>query len=337
MIARSPVAEQRDDVPEDDWREALREAWRTPRELLDALAIDPASLPAGAADGAFPMLVPRAYAARMRPGDPRDPLLLQVLPRASEDIAVAGFNADPLEETPLLDGSGLLRKYRGRALLLLAGNCAVNCRYCFRRAFPYREAVGPAALQQALTTIAGDHGISEVILSGGDPLVLTDARLGTVLDALGRIEHVSRVRIHTRVPVVLPQRITTTLCNLLHAHRAGLSLVIHANHARELDDTVADALVRLRDAGATLLNQSVLLRDVNDDGDTLAALSERLFACGVLPYYVHLLDAVAGAAHFEVSAPRARELESMLRARLPGYLVPRFVREVAGAASKLPL
>jgi EF-P beta-lysylation protein EpmB len=286
----------------------------------------------------FRMLVPRAFAALMTPGDPRDPLLRQVLPLGAERLTVAGFSRDPVGDASADLGQGLLRKYAGRALLIVTGGCAVHCRYCFRRHFPY-AALGqtPDRTAVAVASIAADPGISEVILSGGDPLMLDDDRFGTLLERLLEIPHLRRLRIHSRLPVVVPSRVTDTLCRRLSSFPLATILVIHANHPSELGTQAEEALQRLRDADLTLLNQSVLLRGVNDAATTLVALSERLFDCGVLPYYLHQLDPVEGAAHFAVSDARALRLGEALRERLPGYLVPRLVREVEGVGSKIPL
>ena len=331
MIARSQQV-----VEKTDWRAQLRDAYRSPAQLLAELGID-----AQAVDlvphSDFPFRVTRAFAARMRPGDAADPLLRQVLPLAAEALDVAGYSADPLHETSHFTDGGLIRKYAGRALLIVTGACAIHCRYCFRREFPYGESVGSGALDTALASLAADASISEVILSGGDPLVLDDAALGALLTRLAALPHLTRLRIHSRLPVVLPARITPRLLTLLGNTRLRPVLVNHANHAREFDDEVRAALDALRRAGVTLLNQAVLLKGVNDDAATLAELSETLFEAGVLPYYVHVLDRVGGTAHFDVGDVQARAIERDLRARLPGYLVPRFVREVPGAANTLPL
>jgi EF-P beta-lysylation protein EpmB len=245
---------------------------------------------------------------------------------------------DPVGDLAAMASPGVLHKYAGRVLLTATGACGVHCRYCFRRHFPYGEATAAADhWQAALDYIAHDTSIYEVILSGGDPLALSDRRLAELVHAVAGIGHVTRLRVHTRLPVVVPARITTELVNWLNGTRLNPVLVVHANHANELDAAVRAALSRLRAAGVTLLNQAVLLRAVNDSVEALTALSEQLFAAGVLPYYLHLLDRVQGAAHFEVDAPQARELMTQLAARLPGYLVPRLVREIAGAPSKLAL
>lgn len=315
----------------------LREAYRDPRALLADLGIEDADLALSAeAARRFPFRVPRAFAERMTRGDTSDPLLRQVLPLAEEDRTVAGYGADPLGEQAVRTGA-LLSKYRGRALLVATGACAVHCRYCFRREFPYGDSTGGGSREAAYAAIAADPDVHEVILSGGDPLVLDDAALRGIVAHLAAIAHVRRLRVHTRLPVVLPDRVTGGLLDALCASRLPVVLVIHANHPREIDAAVAGAVAACRAAGVTVLNQAVLLSGVNDDADTLAALSERLFEAGALPYYVHLLDRVAGSAHYEVDEATARRLEAALRARLPGYLVPRFVREESGAASKLPL
>jgi EF-P beta-lysylation protein EpmB len=346
MVPRSIAACQtatpkpfRRPAPEPAWKQDLAEAYRDPDDLLAALGLSPETIPDldPAAPG-FRMLVPRAFAALMTPGDPRDPLLRQVLPLGAERLTVAGFSRDPVGDASADLGQGLLRKYAGRALLIVTGGCAVHCRYCFRRHFPY-AALGqtPDRTAVAVASIAADPGISEVILSGGDPLMLDDDRFGTLLERLLEIPHLRRLRIHSRLPVVVPSRVTDTLCRRLSSFPLATILVIHANHPSELGTQAEEALQRLRDADLTLLNQSVLLRGVNDAATTLVALSERLFDCGVLPYYLHQLDPVEGAAHFAVSDARALRLGEALRERLPGYLVPRLVREVEGVGSKIPL
>jgi EF-P beta-lysylation protein EpmB len=270
----------------------------------------------------------------MRKGDPRDPLLRQVLPLGEELVAAPGFVADPLAELAALPARGLLHKYEGRVLLIATGACAVNCRYCFRRHFPYAEEAAGEGFEEALAYVAGDPSIEEVILSGGDPLLLPDRTLSGLAESLAAIPHVARLRVHSRTPVVLPERVDAGLLAWLAGTRLAPVLVIHANHAREIDAAVAAAMAELRAAGVTLLNQSVLLEGVNDSVEALADLSRALFAAGVLPYYLHHLDRVAGAAHFEVGEERARRLVGEVAARLPGYLVPRLVREVPGAPAK---
>jgi EF-P beta-lysylation protein EpmB len=323
------------------WQRALQDCIRDPDDLLAALGLG-RELLAGARDAAghFALKVPRSYLARMRHGDPHDPLLRQVLPLGTELRDAPGFVADPVGDLKALAGPGLLHKYEGRALLVTTGACAVHCRYCFRREFPYAEQnAGRQAFGATLDAIRADASIREVLLSGGDPLTLNDRRLGELIRELGTIGHVRRVRIHTRLPVVLPERIDAGFLRAWNAApRLQRVMVIHANHANELDASdVRHALDALRRDGATLLNQSVLLRGVNDSVATLADLSEALFAAGVLPYYVHVLDPVRGAAHFDVPDDEARTLMAGLTDALPGYLVPRLVREIPGAGSKTML
>jgi EF-P beta-lysylation protein EpmB len=274
----------------------------------------------------------------MKPGDPHDPLLRQVLPVAAEGETVAGFTIDPLGELGPRAGNGLLQKYRGRVLLVTTGACAVHCRYCFRRHFPYaRENAAAGRWAAALGALRGAPDVIEVILSGGDPLSLADARLAELAAGLAAIPHVRRLRIHTRQPIVLPERIDADFAAWLTPLPVEKIVVVHCNHPNEIDDTVRAALQRLRDCGATLLNQSVLLRGVNDSVSALEKLSEALFSCGVLPYYLHLLDRVQGAAHFDVPIGEATALMRGLAARLPGYLVPRLAREEPGRPAKTVL
>ena len=331
MIPRIPA---RDDTPA--WQRLLARSITDPAELLRRLRLDPALLPAARAAAArFRLRVTLPWLARIRPGDPHDPLLRQVLP-LGEELAPQppGFGPDPVGDLAAGRAPGLLHKYHGRALLITTGACAIHCRYCFRRHYPYGEHNASAALEDSLAYLRRRPDIKEFILSGGDPLMLGDARLAALLDALEALPHLRRLRLHSRLPVVLPQRITPTLVDRLAASRLAAVLVIHANHPREIDDSVTEALQALNRAGVRLFNQSVLLRGVNDDVDSLAELSERLFDSGVQPYYLHLLDPVAGAAHFEVPEAKARALHAALAARLPGYLLPRLAREQAGAPAK---
>lgn len=319
------------------WKQELGTAFTRPGELLASLGLDP-RLADATAGRQFPFLVPRGFARLMTPGDRWDPLLLQVLPLAAEGEEHPGFIQDPVGDAQARRAPGLLRKYRGRALLLVTGACALHCRYCFRRHYPYGEgALIHDREGQALAAIAADPSLSEVILSGGDPLMLDDDHLQALLKALAAIPHLRRLRLHSRLPVVLPARITPGLLGLLGDLPLRTSLVVHVNHARELGLEAAAALRALAGAGIVLLNQSVLLRGVNADSQSLIALSEALFNHRVLPYYLHLLDPVAGAAHFAVSLGEARRIIRVLRAELPGYLVPRLVREDAGAPYKVPL
>lgn len=321
-----------------EWQRELARAFTRVGDLLDALSI-PASARADVLEAGsdFPLLVPRGLAALMQRGDLHDPLLRQVLPLGAELEPVAGFGTDPLGEQAARTDGGLLRKYRGRALLVAASGCAVHCRYCFRRHFPYAALPGHTGLDGTLAELAAADDIHELILSGGDPLLLDDAALGRLLMRVTAIPHLRRIRVHSRLPVVLPSRVTTALCRLLAKQPLRTVLVIHANHPAELGAAAASALGALDRAGVLLLNQSVLLQGVNDDIACLTELSERLFTCGVLPYYLHQLDPVAGAAHFAVDDDRARRIAAALRAALPGYLTPLLVRETAGALHKLPL
>jgi EF-P beta-lysylation protein EpmB len=334
MIPTNPSRRQ---VPA--WQQELARAFGRPDELLAylQLAPDTPALPA-AALRAFPLRVPRGYAARMRKGDARDPLFLQVWHRAEEAAEVAGFGDDAVGDLAKLRPGGIIHKYAGRALVIATGTCAVHCRYCFRRHFPYAEALASRAdFGETLRELAADRSIAEVILSGGDPLSLADEKLARFAEALEFLPHVERLRLHTRQPIVLPERVDPALLAWLARGRLKKIVVVHANHANELDAAVQAALDRLAGTGATLLNQSVLLRGVNDSPEALIRLSERLFECGVLPYYLHMLDRVRGAAHFDVPDGEARALLRAAAARLPGYLVPRLVREEPGAASKTAL
>lgn len=322
-----------------DWKRLWREAVRDPAELLALLGLE-GRVPGLSVDAAaqFPLRVPRGFVARMRPGDPHDPLLRQVLPLDDELRPMPGFGLDAVGDGAAKAATGVIRKYRGRALLIATGSCAVHCRYCFRRHFPYAEETAAAGQwAEAVAAIAADPTIDEVILSGGDPLSLATSKLAELTAQLAAIPHLRRLRLHTRLPVVLPERVDAELGTWLAALPWPVAVVIHANHAREFDTTVDAAMARLRAAGATLLNQAVLLRGVNDAVDALADLSERGYAAGVLPYYLHQLDRVAGSAHFEVADAEATALHAALMARLPGYLVPKLVREVAGDPGKRPL
>jgi EF-P beta-lysylation protein EpmB len=271
----------------------------------------------------------------MQLGDPRDPLLLQVLPQAEEVGVHEGYSTDPLDESRYLAAPGLVQKYAGRALLLVTGGCAVNCRYCFRRAFPYAESGATRrGVEAALDAIVEDPSLTEVILSGGDPLLADDDTLAGIIGRLERIPHVARLRIHTRLPVVLPSRVDSGLLGVLAATRLSRVVVIHANHPAELDTAVADAVGRLARLPAIVLNQSVLLAGVNDSVAVLRGLSERLVTIGVVPYYLHVLDRVQGAAHFDVPESVALDLHRELTAILPGYAVPKLVREIPGEPAK---
>jgi EF-P beta-lysylation protein EpmB len=321
------------------WQAAWRAAVRDPRELLGMLGLHAQAAGISAAAAAqFPLRVPRGFVARMRHGDARDPLLRQVLPVLDEERIAPGFGLDAVGDAAARRGGGVIHKYQGRALLIATGSCAVHCRYCFRRHYPYAEDTAAASgWRAAVELIRGDPTIHEVILSGGDPLSLADHKLVELTDALRDIPHIRRLRIHTRLPIVLPERVDAGLLHWLGDLPWPVAIVVHANHANEFDASVDAALAALHAAGATLLNQAVLLRGVNDSVDALAGLCERGHQAGVLPYYLHQLDRVAGAAHFEVDDDEALALHAALAARLPGYLVPRLVREIAGQPGKTPL
>ena len=321
------------------WQQQLVEGLRSAGELLDYLGLNrflDSRMEKAAAR--FPLRVTRYYANLMERGDFDDPLLRQVLPSPRELETADGFTMDPTGDLPARAGPGMLRKYRGRALVIASGGCAINCRYCFRRHFPYQEnRVGPGAWKPLLSELSGDDTVSEIILSGGDPLMLSNSRLETLVGELGRIGHLKRLRIHSRLPVVLPDRVDHGLVIILGETRLKCTLVLHVNHPRELTPELGRALEPLAAAGITLLNQSVLLRKVNDAPGIQVDLCEKLFDYSILPYYLHQLDKVEGAAHFLVADARAREIHGIMRQQLPGYLLPRLVREESGADSKQPL
>lgn len=334
ILQTEPLCQSSDS--NESWQQALANVVRDPRELFELLSLDIEALPGAlAAIDSFPLRVPRSFIARMTKGDWHDPLLQQVLPVARELEIQPGFSDDPLAELGSNPLPGLIHKYQSRVLLIVSGGCAINCRYCFRRHFPYDDNnPGRGQWADTLEYIAADPSINEVILSGGDPLAASDKLLADLVGQLQNIPHLTTLRVHSRLPVVIPQRITEQTLAWLTGGRLQPVLVIHSNHANELDRQVQRSLAAAREAGVTLLNQSVLLAGVNDSAAALKALSERLFACGVLPYYLHLLDKVAGAAHFFVDEPRARIIVQQLLASAPGYLVPRLVQELPHHSSK---
>lgn len=333
------------------WQRELAGAVRDPQELMRVLGLEelppsPALPPQGGqgvregySSNPFKLLVPHSYIARMKKGDWNDPLLRQVLPLDEELRVVEGFNHDPVGDQHSVVADGVLHKYHGRVLMVTTGACAVHCRYCFRRHFPYSDS-NPVKgeWEGALAYLRASPDVREVILSGGDPLTLSDERLAVLFRQLRDIPHVTRVRFHSRLPVVLPSRIDAGFLRVLEQVPQQKVMVIHANHARELDaGDVQAALAALHEAGVTLLNQAVLLRGVNDSVQAQVELSESLFAQRVLPYYLHVLDRVAGAAHFEVPEVEAVQLMEESRKYLPGFLVPKLVREVAGEKAKMPV
>ncbi|WP_275555660.1 EF-P beta-lysylation protein EpmB [Mixta sp. Marseille-Q2659] len=323
----------------EEWLHQLADVITEPHELLRFLALDQyPQLSAGAdARRLFALRVPRAFADRMKKGDPQDPLLLQVITDRQEFIDTPGYSVDPLDEQSSVV-PGLLHKYKNRALLLVKGGCAVNCRYCFRRHFPYQENQGNKRnWQRALDYIRDHQELDEIIFSGGDPLMAKDHELDWLIGELEAIPHLKRLRIHSRLPVVIPARITEGLCQRLANSRLQVLMVTHINHAQEIDDALRHGVVMLKRAGVTMLNQSVLLRGINDNAQTLAALSNALFDAGILPYYLHVLDKVQGAAHFYVSDETARTIMRELLALVSGYMVPKLAREIGGEPSKTPL
>jgi L-lysine 2,3-aminomutase len=358
-----------DDAMAVSWQESMRLAIRDTGELRRrlGLASDGANLDAiGEAEKEFPTFVPLEFLSRIRPGDPRDPLLLQVMAVADESVGRPGFVSDPVGDTAARVAPALLQKYAGRALVITTGVCGVHCRYCFRREFDYSASNedfasspsvqlpagqlpggqlpggqppgGPSGDPWAagITHLRGDRSIDEVILSGGDPLTLSDAKFDRLVTAIESVPHVRRLRIHSRMPIVIPQRVTEAWVNRIRSSRLATWMVIHCNHAQEIDGAVSDGIARMVDVGIPVLNQAVLLAGVNDDAQTLATLSRELVNRRVQPYYLHQLDRIAGASHFEVSVDRGREIVEAMRAMLPGYAVPTYVTEVEGAASKVP-
>jgi EF-P beta-lysylation protein EpmB len=324
------------DVVSVDWQLAMKRAIRSQSDLRRYLGLDD-DPNATAAEG-FPTFVPLELASRITPGDPTDPILRQVLASTAELREGSGYLSDPVGDLDADVGGGLLHKYPGRALIVTHGACAVHCRYCFRREFPYAESGSRKEFwAPAIRYIQGDESIEEVLLSGGDPLTLTDGVLFRLIDQIESIGHVRRLRIHTRLPIAIPQRITADLVDRLSRSRLSLWVVVHANHAQEIDAAVADSIERLKRGGISILNQSVLLAGVNDDADSLENLSLELVQLGVLPYYLHHLDRVRGASHFWVEIERGKRIIQQLRERLPGYAVPKYVIEHAGEKSKTPI
>jgi EF-P beta-lysylation protein EpmB len=320
------------------WQKDLREVITEPKALLAQLDISPESyLQHFKARQLFPVRVPLPFIKRMKKGDINDPLLKQVMPLSSEFVVTEGFIADPLAEHDTV-AEGLLHKYTNRVLMIVKAGCAINCRYCFRRHFPYQDnSPNKQRWQQALKYITEHTEISEVIFSGGDPLMASDDHLAWLIKHIEKIDHVKRLRIHSRLPVVIPRRITPTLVNLLKRTRLKATMVLHINHANEIDDDFINAIEPLHVARIPLFNQSVLLKGINDNSRTLIELSETLFDAGIQPYYLHLFDQVQGAAHFDVNEQDAVKIVKGMLAALPGFLMPKLVREIAGQANKTPI
>lgn len=329
-------------LSETTWQKSLAQSIRDPHELISRLNLPADLLPAAEKSALlFPLMVPPSYLARIEPGNPEDPLLKQVLPLDAEQVQIPGFTTDAVGDLQVRPTPGLLHKYHGRALLIASGACAIHCRYCFRRHYPYGEEPRTLAEWEAVwDALEHDESIQEVILSGGDPLMLTDARLRVFCERISAIPHIKRLRIHSRLPVVLPDRIHAGLIEILEQVKAAgttVWMVIHANHPHELAPDVEQAIRLLIQSGIPVLNQAVLLRGINDAADTLVALCEQLINLGVMPYYLHQLDRVSGVAHFEVPEAEGRALIRELRTRLPGYAVPQYVREITGEPHKTPL
>ena len=320
------------------WQQHMKNAIRTSQGLASALDLPLSEIDSGDATQPFPLFAPLPFVSRMEPGNIEDPLLRQVLPVAEEKIQAEGYLKDPLKEDQFSISPGLLHKYDSRALMIINGTCAVHCRYCFRRNFPYQESLQSTGdWDRAIQQIESDVSVHEIILSGGDPLTVVDDRLTELVQRLDQIQHLQRLRIHTRLPIVIPQRITGDLIETINETRMAITIVVHANHANEVDESVAHHLGRLSQTRATVLNQSVLLRGINDDPSELIELSQRLIACGTVPYYLHQLDPVIGAQHFHVPIQQGREIIKEMRTRISGYLVPRYVQERPGQPNKTPL
>ena len=318
-----------------DWRQIYRDSAISAQALLLQLGLLAEAERLAADDAGFPLRVPAPFRQRMRPGDPNDPLLRQVLPLADELRRVPGFAIDAVGDLASRGGPGVLHKYHGRVLLIATGSCAIHCRYCFRRHFPYSDELAAKQNWQPTIDYLIEHpDVSEVILSGGDPLALSTSKLSELTEQLRALPSIRRLRLHTRLPIVIPQRVDGGLLNWLQGLPWPVTLVLHSNHGNEIDSEVAAACSELRAAGAQLLNQAVLLRGVNDQIEAQLELSESLWRAGVLPYYLHLLDRVHGTAHFEVEPARAQQIYADMRRQLPGYLVPRLARETAGEPHK---
>lgn len=335
MITRSELGVQTINAI-DCWQSQLTSAITSPKQLLTMLKLDTSLLPAALeASQNFKLKAPLSYVKRIKQGDINDPLLKQILPIDAECLEVEGYGKDPLQEWSQNPMDGVIHKYQGRLLLIVSGACAINCRFCFRRHFPYEDnRLSRDSLQKAIDYIAADTSISEVIFSGGDPLANSDKRLSAIISQLNMIPHLDTLRVHTRLPIMIPERVTDELITLLSTQRLKPVVVLHCNHSNEINEEVQRAIQKMAQAGITLLNQTVLLKGINDSADSLLALNKKLFHASVLPYYLHLLDPVQGAAHFDVKEPKAIEIMQQLSAKSPGYLVPKLVREIAGKPNK---
>lgn len=319
-----------------DWKTELSHCVNSIDELLNQLGLKAEDLNATEqAANEFSIKVPQSFVKLMEYGNPNDPLLKQVLPITSELQVDNNFSTDPVDESSFNPVPGIVHKYRNRVLMIISPNCAINCRYCFRRHFPYDE--NRQSKQQwlkALDYLKTKPEINEVIFSGGDPLAANDHFLRWLTAEIESIQHIKRLRIHTRLPVVIPSRVDDQLLNWLGNTRLKPTLVLHINHANEIDEALRQGVDRLKKSGITVLNQSVLLKGINDNSDQLISLSEKLFDAGIMPYYLHMLDPVQGASHFDVSMDRAVEIFRQIQTELPGFLVPKLVQERAGERSK---
>ena len=335
MITRSELGVQTINAI-DCWQSQLTSAITSPKQLLTMLKLDTSLLPAAfEASQNFKLKAPLSYVKRIKQGDINDPLLKQILPIDAECLEVEGYGKDPLQEWSQNPTDGVIHKYQGRLLLIVSSACAINCRFCFRRHFPYEDnRLSRDSLQKAIDYIAADTSISEVIFSGGDPLANSDKRLSAIISQLNMIPHLDTLRVHTRLPIMIPERVTDELITLLSTQRLKPVVVLHCNHSNEINEEVQRAIQKMAQVGITLLNQTVLLKGINDSADSLLALNKKLFHASVLPYYLHLLDPVQGAAHFDVKEPKAIEIMQQLSAKSPGYLVPKLVREIAGKPNK---
>ena len=317
------------------WLTELAQAFNNPIDLLQFLNLNPADFETDiAARKLFALRVPRAFADKMEKGNPNDPLFLQAMSLQAEFVETEGFVADPLEEQQS-PAPNILHKYHNRLLFMVKNSCAINCRYCFRRHFPYDEVKsGKAVWAESLLYIAAHSELEEVIFSGGDPLMAKDSELDWLLNEIEQIPHIKTLRIHSRLPVVIPNRITAELCDRLSQSRLNVVLVTHINHANEIDAQFAEKMEKLKNVGVVLLNQSVMLKGINDNAQTLKTLSDRLFEVGILPYYLHLFDKVSGASHFYIEDAQAVEIYRELQKITSGYLVPKLAREIAKEPNK---
>ncbi len=317
-----------------NWKQLLSNAFRNRRDLLDYCQIDSSTLIFNA-DAGFPLRVTRYYASLIEKGNAQDPLLLQVLPDARENELAAGYSSDPVGDQEAMVAPGLIHKYPNRVLLTLTGACAIHCRYCFRRHFPYSDAVVDFSLSGAIVSYLQQHTeINEVILSGGDPLVMGDEQIFRLIHNLNQLKHIHLLRIHSRLVSVLPERITDELMQILETFHGQVVWVTHINHANEISEHNQQTFKLINQHAQRIFNQSVLLKGVNDDADSLAKLSFKLFESSITPYYLHRLDKVQGSQHFALPEVESCRIYRDLKKQLPGYLLPRMVDEIAGKFSK---